>query len=259
MADLQTPQSLEVEHGLKKSRLPARLDHIQSATGLILALFMWGHLLLVSSILLGKDVMYSVTKFLEGEFIFGKSYPGLVAAVAIIIFIIFFVHALIAMRKFPHNYKQFKTYHSHMKTMKHPDTTLWSYQVFTGFIMFFLGSAHIIMIMVNPGDIGPYASSDRVVSQYMGFLYFFLLLAVEFHGSIGLYRLVIKWGWFEGKDAKATRRRYKKLKVWITVLFIALGMATLFTYVQIGLEQKKNNNVGNRYVPSYLLDQGDKS
>ena len=259
MADIKTSEILEIEHGIRKSRLPARLDYIQSVTGLILALFMWGHLLLVSSILLGKDVMYAVTKFLEGEFIFGDSYPALVAGVAMIIFIIFFVHALIAMRKFPHSYKQYKTYRSHMKTMNHPDTNLWSYQVFTGFIMFFLGSAHVIMIMTNPGDIGPYASSDRVVSQYMGFLYFFLLLAVEFHGSIGLYRLIIKWGWFEGKDAKATRRRYKKIKTWITLLFIALGMATLFKYVEIGLEQKENNNVGNRYVPSAKVTQGGKS
>lgn len=251
---IKSQETLEIEHGVRRSRIPARLDYIQSMTGLILALFMWGHLLLVSSILLGKDVMYSVAKFLEGEMLFGESYPALVTLVAIAVFILFFVHAMIAIRKFPHSYKQYSTYKSHMRTMKHPDTNLWSYQVFTGFIMFFLGSAHVIIIMMHPSEIGPYASSDRVVSEYMGFLYFFLLLAVEFHGSIGIYKLIIKWGWFEGKDYKATRRRYKKIKMWVTIAFVALGMATLFKYVEIGLEQKKNNNVGQRYVPQALVD-----
>lgn len=254
--EIKDPQTLELELGVKKSRLPARLDYIQSVTGLILALFMWGHLLLVSSILLGKDAMYAVSKALEGEFIFGQSYPILVSIVAIFIFILFFVHAMIAIRKFPHSYKQYSTYRSHQKTMKHPDTNLWSQQVFTGFIMFFLGSAHVIIIMMHPSEIGPYASSDRVVSEYMGFLYFFLLLAVEFHGTIGIYKLVIKWGWFEGKDAKATRKRYKKIKWGVTAVFVTLGMLTLFKYVEIGLEQKENNNVGNRYIPSSVVEKG---
>jgi fumarate reductase subunit C len=250
--DIKGQSALELEHGVRQSRIPARLDYIQSITGLILAVFMWGHLLLVSSILLGKDAMYTVTKFLEGEMIFGESYPILVSMVAIVIFVIFFIHAMIAMRKFPHSYKQYTTYKSHMKSMKHPDTNLWSQQVFTGFIMFFLGSAHVIIIMMHPADIGPYASADRVVSEYMGFLYFFLLLAVEFHGTIGIYKLVIKWGWFEGKDAKATRKRYKKIKWGVTIVFVTLGMLTLFKYVEIGLEQKENNNVGHRYVPTHM-------
>ena len=54
----------------KKSRLPAKLDYIQSFTGGFLALFMWAHMLLVSSILISKDFMYTVTKLLEGSFIF---------------------------------------------------------------------------------------------------------------------------------------------------------------------------------------------
>ena len=44
------------------SPIPARLDLVQSLTGLALALFMWTHLILVSSILLGKDAMLFVTQ-----------------------------------------------------------------------------------------------------------------------------------------------------------------------------------------------------
>jgi fumarate reductase subunit C len=42
----------------RKSRWPAKLDWLQSASGLVLGLFMWGHMFFVSSILLGKDAMW---------------------------------------------------------------------------------------------------------------------------------------------------------------------------------------------------------
>ena len=44
---------------VRKSRWPARLDWMQSVSGLVLALFMWGHMLFVSSILLGTDAMWT--------------------------------------------------------------------------------------------------------------------------------------------------------------------------------------------------------
>ena len=60
----------------RKSRWPARLDLVQSGTGLVLALFMWGHMFFVSSILISHDAMWTITKFFEGYFFFGRSYPG---------------------------------------------------------------------------------------------------------------------------------------------------------------------------------------
>ena len=65
----------------RASRWPARLDLAQSASGLILALFMWGHMFFVSSILLGKDAMWTVTKLFEGYFFFGTAHPGIVSFV----------------------------------------------------------------------------------------------------------------------------------------------------------------------------------
>ena len=59
----------------RKSRWPARLDLVQSVTGLVLALFMWGHMFFVSSILISNDAMWTITKFFEGYFFFGRSYP----------------------------------------------------------------------------------------------------------------------------------------------------------------------------------------
>ena len=72
--------SAATRHGpaVRKSRWPARLDWLQSASGLVLALFMWGHMFFVSSILLGRDAMWTVTRFFEGYFVLGRSYPWIV-------------------------------------------------------------------------------------------------------------------------------------------------------------------------------------
>ncbi len=237
----------------KKSRMPARLDFWQSATGLFLVLFMWLHMVFVSSILLGKDAMYTVAKFFEGYYIFGRSFPFLVSLVVGFVFFIFILHAALAMRKFPINYRQYKTFRGHMEMLQHSDTNLWFVQVYTGFAMFFLGSVHLYIMLTHPDQIGPYASSDRVVSQWMWPLYILLLLAVEFHGGIGLYRLAVKWGWLEGKDVQETRKKLKRAKWYITAFFLTLGILTLAAYIKIGIEHR--DRVGERYVPSSAQEQ----
>ena len=57
--------------------------------------------------------------------------------------------------------------------------------------------------------IGPFESADRVWSYRWWPLYILLLLAVEIHGGVGLYRLAVKWGVLAGPDAAATRKRLK--------------------------------------------------
>ena len=47
----------------RKSRWPAQLDVMQSLSGL--ALSMWGHMFFVSSILISKDAMWTITKMFE--------------------------------------------------------------------------------------------------------------------------------------------------------------------------------------------------
>ncbi len=232
-----------------KSKLPARLDFWQSATGLFLALFMWLHMFFVASILLGKDAMYTVAKFFEGYHFFGQPYPILVTIAAAGVFAVLIAHAGLAMRKFPANYRQYSTFRRHMKSLRHDDTNLWFIQVFTGFAMFFMVSIHLYIMMTQPHTIDPYGSGDRMVTDWMWPLYLLLLLAVELHASIGLYRLAVKWGWFEGKDAQATRRRLKQAKWAVTVFFLVMGLATLAAYIKVGLDNR--DNYGQRYVPSW--------
>ena len=234
----------------KKSRVPAKLDYFQSASGLFLGLFMWGHMLLVSSILVSKDFMYGVTKLLEGSFLIDGGSPIIVSIFAFIIFVVFIAHAAMGLRKLPGNFKQYQVMKAHSDNMDHEDTKLWFVQAFTGFAMFFLGSVHIYIIMTHSDAIGPYASSDRVWSEWMWPLYILLLLAVEFHGTIGLYRLAVKWGWFDGDDPKATRIKLKKWKKGLTYFFLILGFTTLAAYMKIGYENSQAGKVGERYQPS---------
>ena len=100
-----------------------------------------------------------------------------------------------------------------MGMMRHEDTTLWWWQVVTGFAMFFLASVHLYQMLMHPGLIGPFESADRVWSGRWWPLYLVLLFCVELHGGIGLYRLAVKWGWFAGKDANATRRKPEEAQV----------------------------------------------
>jgi fumarate reductase subunit C len=229
-----------------RTRATARLDVIQSSTGLILAIFIMGHLLFEASILISKEAMYNVTQFFEGYYFFGEHYPGIISFLAAGIFVIFIVHALTAMRKFPSSYRQYRIYRDHMKYFKHTDSTLWFYQIVTGFAMFFLGSVHLYMMMAQPSNIGPYASADRIYTDWMWPLYLLLLISVILHAFIGLYRLALKWGAFGDKNRKANRAALKKVMVIAIVVYMIISLASLATYMMIGAEHA--DHYGERYV-----------
>jgi fumarate reductase subunit C len=238
-------------HRPRKSRWPARLDLAQSGSGLILALFMWGHMFFVSTILISPDVMWMVTKAFEGYFVLGSAHPGLVSVIVGAVLALVVLHALLAMRKFPGNWQQLHTFVAHRRLLAHGDTTLWWVQAVTGFALFFMAAVHLYQMLMHPGAIGPYESAARVWHGWWP-LYLALLLAVELHGGIGLYRLAVKWGWFAGKDDNATRTRLKTLKWALTVFFLVLGLATLAAYIKIGIEHAPN--AGQPYpTPAWAL------
>lgn len=235
-------------------RGPARADVLQSLSGLLLVLFIWAHMCFESSILLGKDAMYWVSKMFEGEHLFGQAYPGLVSGVAIAVFALIAVHAVLAMRKFPASYRQYRTFRAHMSVMQHADTSLWFVQVVTGFALFFLASAHLFVVILQPADIGPYASSDRIWSDNFWILYALLLLTVHLHAGVGMYRLAMKWLPLPA-DVKRARRRLK-LAMWGVIgFFLCLGFASLATYMAIGYEHAPR--YGERYVPGTADGGGD--
>jgi fumarate reductase subunit C len=231
-----------------KSRWPARLDWLQGASGLMLAMFMWGHMLFVSTILISRDAMWIVSKFFEGYYFFGQSYPVLVSLAVAGVIALIVLHAALALRKLPNNYRQFATFRQHMKMLRHEDTSLWLWQTITGFSLLFLAAPHLFVMLSRPDLIDPFHSADRVWSDHFWPLYLLLLVAVELHGGIGLYRLAVKWGWFVGMNFDTTRRRLKTLKWLLTGFVLLLGFATLGAYVRIGIEHAPA--YGQPYEPS---------
>lgn len=236
----------------RASRWPARLDLTQSLSGLALGLFMWVHMFFVSSILISPDAMWRVARFFEGYYVFGKPYPWLVSLVVAAIFALVVIHAALALRKFPASWRQVRAWRDHQSAMQHGDTTLWWWQVVTGFALFFLASVHLYTMLMHPEAIGPYESADRVWTGRMWPLYLVMLFAVEIHGGIGLYRLALKWGWFTGADPESTRRRLKRAKWGLTIFFLVLGLLTLAAYMKIGIEHAPR--AGEPYVPTWLQE-----
>ena len=51
--------------------------------------------------------------------------PVIVSFVVAVVIALIVVHAFLAVRKFPINYRQFRFFRGHMKMMRHEDTTLW--------------------------------------------------------------------------------------------------------------------------------------
>jgi fumarate reductase subunit C len=230
----------------KRSKWPARLDYLQSITGAFLALFITFHIIFESSILFGKDAMYKLTKMFEGEPFIEGGEPLIITALAFVIFSMFIFHAFLAMRKFPSSYKEYQRYRAHRKLLKHDDTNLWFIQITTGFAMFFLGSIHLYMMMTSPEKIGPYASADRIYSDWMWPMYLLLLISVVLHAWIGVYRLIIKWGVFDGKNPRKNRKVTKVIIKTFIVIYLLLGLVSLASYMKIGYDHK--GDYGSRYV-----------
>lgn len=227
----------------------AWIDAACSASGLALVLFMWGHMLFVSSILLGPDAMWTVTRAFEGYFVLGRSEPALVSAAVAAVAALFAFHAVLALRRLPPTGRGLAPFARQTAAWAHEDTVLWWLQLATGVVMIGLGGFHLAEMYLHPEDIGPYASADGVWTGGRWPAHLALLLAVEVHATVGLYRLAVKWGWPAGPDPETTRRRLKRV-MWALIAFLLLlGSLTLATYVRIGIEHA--DRAGERYVPTW--------
>jgi len=219
---------------------PAWLDLAQSLTGLALVAFMWVHLTLVSSIHFGKETMNAIAGFFELKFLHadGHGYPAIVVVIGIIIFSIFILHAGIAMRKFPASWKQYRVFNRQMGMMKHADTNLWFVQALTGFIMFFFGAIHLYTMISQAANINADAAADRFVTGNLWPMYIILHLSVGLHLVVGMYRLAVKWGPFDGKNPRRNRVIMKRFRDALIVFYIVIGVFTIYEYMKIGYENR---------------------
>ena len=220
---------------------------ISGGSGLVLALFMWGHVVLVGSILTGERGFNWMATFLEDYYI---AQPTVLA-----IFTLFLVHAVFAARKIPAQLRERKriaelakglknsgreyvaTRTEHSPFRPHVESMLWIWQVRTGMIMLVLGSFHLTLLALDVftplyGDIAGIESSTSMarVAAGLWFPYAILLLCVEFHASVGLYRLAIKWGadlWMSRK----TMHRIEQVIFWLILVIGGLTLVVLAGWV----------------------------
>ena len=234
------PDSGKILATADESRKQLYYELISGGSGLLLALFMWGHLLLVGSILLGSRGFDWVAATLEDYYIAQPT-------VAVIIFA-FLVHAAMASRKIPAQLRERKamlqlakglrdagrgrpvTSHEYPAFRPHLDSLLWIWQVRTGMVMLVLGSFHLILIGLDiytplfgvTTGIEAVSSLQRVQAGLWP-VYGLLLLCVEFHASVGLYRLMVKWG-VGSRLTRTTLHRVERVMFW---LLLGVGILTL--------------------------------
>lgn len=215
-------------------------EAISGGTGLLLAVFMWGHVVLVGSILTGERGFDWLATMLEDYYI---AQPTVIA-----VFALFLVHAVFASRKIPSQLRDRKrilklakglnrsgrekvaTRTEHSPFRPHVESLLWIWQVRTGMIILVLGSFHVMLLgldvltpLFGQAEGIEASSSMERVSAGLWLPYAILLVCVEFHASIGLYRLAIKWG-SGSRLSRDTLRNLERVLLWV---FLGLGVLIL--------------------------------
>jgi fumarate reductase subunit C len=197
---------------------------VSGGTGLILALFMWGHVVLVGSILTGERGFDWMATMLEDYFIAQPTVIG--------IFTLFLVHAVFAARKVPAQLRERKRIAELAKGLRNSGRekvpTRTPHSPFRPHLESML---HLILLGLDVftplfGEMAGIESSTTMARVAAGLWlpYAILLLCVEFHASVGLYRLAIKWG----ADLWLSRRAMHLIEQIIFWVILVIGFVTLF-------------------------------
>lgn len=193
--------------------LAGRLDFMQAVSGVLLILFLWAHLILVSSVVLSPSLMNAIAWFFE------KTYMAQVGGPIILLLMVF--HFILAARKMPFRTGELHTFWDHARMMRHKDTWLWLVQVATAIVILVLASIHIYTVL-STLPITAVKSAERVQNGWLLF-YLCLLPMAELHVSIGFYRLGVKYGYI----TRLRRSRFQSLEYWMAGTFIVIGLLTL--------------------------------
>ncbi|MCF7824478.1 MAG: hypothetical protein K9N35_09950 [Candidatus Marinimicrobia bacterium] len=227
----------------KKAKRALLDERVSGLTGAFLALFILGHLILESSILVSAQLYEDVAYFMEHTVPMAQPLIFLVT-------IVFFVHFVWAGRKIPGKLRDRKKMlelgkklkasrkgwqqdpNSDIHLRKHFETTLWIWQVRTAMIVLATGAFHLFLVMwniftdmgVDGQTVGLTAdvATSRVESG-LWILYAVLMISVVAHMAIGVYRLIVKWfadTWFVRNYAKA-------LYYFLFWFYTILGTATV--------------------------------
>ncbi len=245
------PAVPETATAVDKARQQWRYDAISTASGVILALFMWGHMLFVSTIWTGERGFNWIADLFEATWLAQLTVPVITA--------VFFIHFVFASRKIPGKLQDRKLIkqlgddmrdsewtfagdkqESLEKIRPHSETSLWIWQVRTGMIILALGSMHLLVVGADVvqrvlGHHGITAAETMGrVQGGMWVLYAILLLAVEVHAGIGLYRVMVKWGLGSRVLGIKITRKSAHIFEQVTLYgFLAIGIFTLLVLAGI--------------------------
>ncbi len=206
-----------------------KLEFYQVATGILLTCFIFGHLLLVSSILLGVNFFNALAYFLEVTYIELLILP--------IILLIMFTHFIVAARKFPFRQGELVAMYKHSKSMKHAATWAWSIQAITAIALLALASTHIFQVLLDL-PITAEKSAARMQADGATLFYSALLFCSWLHVGIGIFRLGVKYGYITAENRSCCA---KKLAI-VIALCIFLGFLAEIMYNSIDLEPNTTSN-----------------
>jgi fumarate reductase subunit C len=209
-------------HLTRPGKRDAFMDWVQMLSGASLVLFMWCHMLLVSSVLLSPKLMDAIAWFFE-EAMFNMVLLG-----GPIIFILFLIHFVLAARKMPFTANDQKTIWGHARLLKHRDTWLWLVQACTAIVVLVMGGIHM-WVVLNDLPISVAKSAARVADGGWTVFYLVLLPFVELHVSIGFYRILVKWGFITTEN----RVKAKKAEFIMFAAFMVIGLLTIIRFVTL--------------------------
>lgn len=202
------------------------VDIAQSISGILLVGFLWMHMLFVGTIIISSELFDKLSIGLDKYYLAQVGIPGVVFLIII--------HILLAGRRIPVRLRDMRITWRVAKMINHFDTWVWVGQLVTALIIGIMASIHIWLVMTT-WPIRAFSSASRVASigpadQSFGGFYFpfmivfyvVLLAAGEYHAGFGLYRIFVKWGWFE-------RHRVGFVLKAITVIIVATGLIALYT------------------------------
>lgn len=235
LADIRGAHGPSVHDAAKQELL---YELVSGASGLLLALFMWGHMILVGSILTGRRGFDWMATALEEYYIAQPT--------VFVVVILFLAHALFAARKIPTKLRERRQLLRLSRDLRdaphasagrnpacrpHLESMLWIWQLRTGLVILVLGSFHLILLALDV--LTPVFGSRTGIESETTLLrvgaglwlpYAILLLCVEFHASVGLYRLAVKWG----AGVFLSRRALRIIEQGLLWSILALGAVTLF-------------------------------
>lgn len=205
-------------HVRKNGAGVGRLDVMQMLSGVLLIVFLWAHLMLVSSVLISPKLMDAIAWFFETTYMAQVGGP--------LIGLLIFAHFILAARKMPWRVQESNAFVKHSVMMHHKDTWLWLAQVVTALLILVMASIHMWVVLTDL-PITAVKSAARIQSGTWLPFYLVLLPLAEIHVGIGFYRIGVKYGFI----TKANRKWYQRLENYMMIGFITIGLITLIRFL----------------------------